>query len=231
MARARGALYQNAWMARNPKTPGPRKPAEPPLDTGLALKAELRRRGMTDAEIDAATRKKKRRKILEFEVVKSRHLMPHDINRPLNKPPRAQASDELCTVEFAAQRLKLHPKTILRFIHEGRLKGTRIGKSYRIPRADLEAFAGLPAPAEAPVPEAWVTSIVDVPGIGPDLARRWQTTVTGAVHARPPGPQTLRADVIYEPERSHLKIVIVGPPDDTVSLLSLIRIWLEQLEA
>ena len=138
---------------------------------------------------------------------------------------------ELCTVDFAADQLKLHPKTVLRFIREGRLKATRIGKSYRILRTDLETFSGLPAAAPKPTPEAWVTSIVDVPGIAPDLASKWQRTVSAALNARPHGAGSMRADVIYEPERSHLKIVIVGPPDDTVSLLGLIRVWLEQLGA
>lgn len=41
---------------------------------------------------------------------------------------------------------------------------------------------------------------------------------------------TVRAEIIYEPERAHLKIVVVGAPSDTVHLLSLIRVWLEQLE-
>jgi excisionase family DNA binding protein len=41
----------------------------------------------------------------------------------------------LVTVEQAAEELKLHPKTVLRYIHEGRLEATRIGKAYRIDRA------------------------------------------------------------------------------------------------
>jgi excisionase family DNA binding protein len=57
-------------------------------------------------------------------------------------------SEELCTVGFAATQLKLHPKTILRFIREGRLRATRVGKAFRILRADLDAFAGIPQRGE-----------------------------------------------------------------------------------
>jgi excisionase family DNA binding protein len=61
-------------------------------------------------------------------------------------------SEELYTVEMAAERLKLHPKTVLRFIRDGRLRATRIGKSYRILRSDLDAFGGGRSPnAAAPV--------------------------------------------------------------------------------
>ena len=39
-----------------------------------------------------------------------------------------------------------------------------------------------------------------------------------------------KEEVVYEAERSHLKIVLVGPPGDTAKLLGLIRVWLEQLK-
>ena len=49
-------------------------------------------------------------------------------------------SDALITVEQAAEQLKLHPKTVLRHIREGRLPATRIGKSYRLRAADVDEF-------------------------------------------------------------------------------------------
>lgn len=138
-------------------------------------------------------------------------------------------AEELCTVDEAATRLKLHPKTVLRHIREGRLPARRLGKAYRIRLADLDAFAGVPpAPQPAPGQEPWVTSIVDAPGVTPTLAQKMAASVTNALNARR-GDGLMRAEVIYEPERAHLKIVIVGPPGDTVNLLSLIRVWLEQL--
>jgi hypothetical protein len=38
-------------------------------------------------------------------------------------------------------------------------------------------------------------------------------------------------DVVYDPGQSHLKIIVVGPPAESVELLMLIRVWLEQLRA
>ena len=40
----------------------------------------------------------------------------------------------------------------------------------------------------------------------------------------------MRADVVYEAERSHLKIVVTGAPGDTAKLMVLIQVWLEQLK-
>lgn len=140
-------------------------------------------------------------------------------------------SEELYTVEHAAERLKLHAKTVLRAIREGRLRATRVGKSYRILRSDLEAFAGVPPRAAPAAAEPWVTAIVDIPDVGPEMAQKWARTVTNALNGRPGmGGPALRADVIYEPERSHLKIVAVGPPADTVNLMNIVRTLLEQLE-
>lgn len=138
-------------------------------------------------------------------------------------------NEDLCTVSDAAERLMLHPKTVLRFIRDGRLRATRIGKSYRIATADLEAFAGVPtAPAaatDAPVPT--VTSIVDLAGVKPEAARKWSRNVMAALNAKPRSRAPFRADVIHDPVRSHLKIVIVGAPRETANLLALIQIWIE----
>lgn len=218
MARGRRA----AIMAGMAKPPGKYVP-EPEPEMSERLDAELRRRGMSEAEIKAALRKKKRRKVIEFNAVR---YPAHG-----RLPSAAQIPDELCTVEHAAGQLKLHPKTVLRFIRDGRLRATRVGKSYRILRADLDAFSGVPPRAEAPGADAWVTSIVDVSSVGPELAQKWARTVPGALGAGPHGTPPMRAEVIYEPERSHLKIVVTGPPAETVNLLALIRVWLEQLRA
>jgi excisionase family DNA binding protein len=144
----------------------------------------------------------------------------------MTSPP----AEELRTVDDAARLLQLHPKTILRFIRRGRLPATRVGKAYRIRRADLDTLAGIP-PLPAPTPaEAWTTSIVDVPGVGSELAQKWARTVTNALNAKPrAGGGAMRADVVYEPERSHLKIVVVASPGDAARLLGLVQVWLEQL--
>jgi len=138
-------------------------------------------------------------------------------------------SEELYTVEQTAERLKLHAKTVLRAIRDGRLRATRVGKSYRILRSDLDAFAGVPARAATVGGEPWITSIVDIPNVRPEMAQKWARTVTAAVNARPMGGPPLRAEVIHDPDRAHLKIVAVGPPGDVVNLMNLIRVWLDQL--
>jgi excisionase family DNA binding protein len=135
--------------------------------------------------------------------------------------------EELHTVSFAARRLKLHPVTILRFIREGRLAATKIGKSYRILQSELERVAGEPARSERPPPKFQVTSIVDIDGINQERALRLASMTTAALNGRLPGGTPLRVDVIHDPTASHLKIVLVGAPQDTGSMLALLQIWLD----
>ena len=44
------------------------------------------------------------------------------------------------TVDQVAELLNLHPKTLQRYIREGKLKATKLGKSYRITGHDLSVF-------------------------------------------------------------------------------------------
>ena len=147
----------------------------------------------------------------------------------MTSPDHAEAPDDLLTVDSAATRLQVHPKTVLRFIHDGRLRATRIGKAYRIRRADLDAFAGIPTAETAIRPDPRVMSVVDIEHIDATLARKFASAVTNSLHSRPPGTADLSAHVDYDDARAQLRIVIHGPPTETSNLLGLIGIWAQQL--
>ena len=46
------------------------------------------------------------------------------------------------SVEQVAESLGLHVRTVRDYVRGGRLKAVRIGKQYRIARADLDALTG-----------------------------------------------------------------------------------------
>jgi excisionase family DNA binding protein len=48
--------------------------------------------------------------------------------------------DELLTPEQAAAILQLSPKTIKDWLRAGKLTGCKVGRVWRVKRADLEAF-------------------------------------------------------------------------------------------
>ena len=55
--------------------------------------------------------------------------------------------NDMYSVEQVAELLGLHVRTVRGYIRDGRLRAVRIGKQYRIARADLDALTGRPAPA------------------------------------------------------------------------------------
>jgi excisionase family DNA binding protein len=129
------------------------------------------------------------------------------------------------SVEQVAERLGLHVRTVRGYIRDGRLKAVRIGKQYRVARADLDAFTGLPAAAARHRVE--VSAIVEVDGIGAAAADRLGTLlVAGAQMARAPH-ELARVRTAYDDERSRLKVVVLGGAAATADVLRTIDSVLE----
>ena len=145
---------------------------------------------------------------------------------------------ELYSVDQVAGLLNLHVRTVRNYVREGRLKAVRIGKQYRIAREDLEAMTGRPASALDREPvrrqrHVEVSSIIEVDAVSPDTANRVMSLLGGAHNARRPGPgdgdghEPLRIETIYDAERAHLKIVLIGGMDTTASYFKIIHAVLE----
>ena len=137
-------------------------------------------------------------------------------------------SGELHTVEQAADRLKLHPKTVLRMIREGRLKAARLGKAYRIAGADLDAVAGT-ARAEARESPDRATVIADFGDLSPDLAQRLGGTLPAMVGGAKGRAEPISLQTAYDPALRRLKLVVIGSPEDAAAVLKgaafLLEAW------
>ena len=131
-------------------------------------------------------------------------------------------SDRVYTVEQFAELVKLHPKTVLRFIKEGRVRAVKVGRAYRILRSELEAMTGavLGRPDRPPVR---VTSIVDLPEVEPDAAQRFGRLLPSLRLGRAAPEDPMSLDIVYDEARRHLKVVIVGSPADTSAILTMIQ--------
>lgn len=156
-------------------------------------------------------------------------------------------SEEVYTVEQFAERLKLHPKTVLRFIKDGRLRAVKVGKSYRILRTEMEAtmtgispeftskraaevyrqaLKGRTETARARI-GARVTSIVDLPGVEPAAAERLARLLPAARTGSSAHPDPMSIDVAYDPVTRNLKVIIVGSPADTAAMLKMVDVLSE----
>jgi excisionase family DNA binding protein len=139
-------------------------------------------------------------------------------------------STQLYTADEVAGLLNLHVKTIRRYLRDGRLKARRIGKEYRITRADLDAFAGETGTADAPVARTRhviASSIVDIDVISPDESHRITTMIMASLNSRKGEADFPRVDSIHYPEQAKLRVTITASPVLTCELLRMINALLE----
>lgn len=136
---------------------------------------------------------------------------------------------QLYSPDEIAAHLNLHVKTVRRYIQDGRLKARRIGKEYRVTRADLEAFAGAIVAAD-PVPRSRhvvASAIVDIDAISPEDSHRITTMLLAGLNARRGEGDFPRLDTIYFPERGALRITITAAPLVTAELLRTVNMLVE----
>lgn len=132
------------------------------------------------------------------------------------------------TVEEVARQLKLHVKTVLRHIKEGRLRASKIGKSYRISSKDLDGFAGLAAPtSEQGRVVVRTTSIIDVPKISATFADRIAISLQALLISRQERDGPMHVDTVYNPLEGDLKIIVAGSPKDAATVLEALASFLD----
>jgi excisionase family DNA binding protein len=95
------------------------------------------------------------------------------------------------TVEQISEMLDIHPKTIQRYIREGKLRAAKIGKSWRITGHDLSVFIENeggkgPASETRKAQSTIASSVVDINVNGKQDAIRIMNTLTASLNTKPP---------------------------------------------
>lgn len=136
------------------------------------------------------------------------------------------------TVEQVASLLKMHPKTIQRYIREGKLRAVKFGKGWRVSGHDMSVFTESAAFEEARAaaalanggaPRSVASAVVDIIVSGREEAIRILNALTAALNAKPrgAGESCLQAQYI-EPERK-VRVTIWGE-------LSVVRFLFDAVE-
>lgn len=139
-------------------------------------------------------------------------------------------SSKLATVEQAAEELGLHPKTVLRHIHEGRLSATKIGKSYRIDRGTLDTFGGIVTGRSGPAADVRATCVVEIADISPEGAERMASLLNAASMTDEARTAPIHLSTAFDPTSRNLKVVVVASPSDAAKLLGLVDLQLRALK-
>lgn len=133
------------------------------------------------------------------------------------------------SVEQVAELLQLHPKTVQRYIREGRLHATKIGKQWRITGHDLSVFSehpeGLGKAEETIVLHRSVSasSVVDIAGISAGDSMHLMNSLTALANGKPADAGVSSVHVQYLPEISTVRVSLWGSLAFLLVMLQSVR--------
>ncbi|MDY0063408.1 MAG: helix-turn-helix domain-containing protein [Myxococcota bacterium] len=138
---------------------------------------------------------------------------------------------ELYSVDQLAELLDLHPKTVRRFIREGRIKARKIGREWRVHRDDLRDFThaelagGQPEPvSETPLGDrVRVSAVIEVAESGAGEVTRLSNTLIALLNGKDPAWGPARYDLIFHPETRRARFVLYGSSAFLRTVLELVE--------
>lgn len=141
---------------------------------------------------------------------------------------------EYYSVEELTKILKLHPKTIVRFIHEGKIKAQKIGRSWRISREALKTYthAELAFPVvqrdephyETLAQRMKISSVIEITDQNSEEASRLANSITAALNTKDPSWGQCRFDSFYYPEIRVSKFVLYGSAQFMSQIMHMIDV-------
>ena len=150
-------------------------------------------------------------------------------------------TEKYYTVDEIAELIKIHPKTIQRYIREGRLKATKVGKSWRVSGHDLSTFTegGVSASGDAPLiagesferGEIKVSTVVDIPAVNTQESMRIANTLTAISNSKPPEYGATSLQTQYLMSESVMRVMIWGSLGFTRIILDSIAALAENDES
>lgn len=141
------------------------------------------------------------------------------------------------TVEQISQMLKIHPKTIQRYIREGKLRATKIGKSWRVSGHDLSKFtekaSNVSDQSTAVLPakeRTKVSAVIDIAVNGKDDATRIINSLTAALNIKPPEYDRASMHAQFLKANDTVRITLWGNIQFMTAILSFVEVFLGQYE-
>lgn len=100
-------------------------------------------------------------------------------------------SKDYYTVDQISSLLNIHPKTIQRYIREGKLRAAKIGKGWRVSGHDLSTFIENDSHEKSAIDNrsersVVASAVVDIIVEGKQDAIRIMNTLTASLNAKPP---------------------------------------------
>ncbi len=147
-------------------------------------------------------------------------------------------AEKYYTVVQISEMLKIHPKTIQRYIRDGKLLANKIGKSWRITGHDLSVFieneknvyVSDDQNMKLPIEDRFkVSAVVDISVSDKDEVIRIIDMLTGALNSKPPeyGSSSMYTQHIIEENK--IRITLFGGIRFMEVMMSSISVLAEQI--
>ena len=140
------------------------------------------------------------------------------------------------TVDEIAELLDLHPKTVQRFLREGRLEGHKIGREWRISDESLRRFCHgelkpatavtTPPPrSEEPLDERiQVSAVIELRDTNNDEVSRISNSLLAMLNSKDPSWGASRYDLLHQPEERKARFVLHGTPAFLSTIFQLLEL-------
>lgn len=135
------------------------------------------------------------------------------------------------SVDQISKLLDMHPKTIQRYIREGKLRATKFGKSYRISGQDLSTFTENSIPTNQNVlptmsKKVVASSVIDIYELDRNEAMRIMNTLTATLNVKPDSYGQTSMQSQYIEQEQKVRVTLWGNPTfmtvmmDTIAALT-----------
>ena len=127
---------------------------------------------------------------------------------------------KLYSIEDLVPILKLHSKTILRFIHEGKIRARKVGRTWMVQQDALDYYLqgdSVEPKSETHKPEdvarrITVSAVIEIEEQNSDEATRLSNSLLALLNSKDDSFGKSRFDFFYYPEIQKAKYVLYGSP-------------------
>lgn len=137
------------------------------------------------------------------------------------------------TVEQISNMLNIHPKTIQRYIREGKLRASKVGKSWRINGHDLSVFIEGDCNREVDtnkqsIRSAFSSSVIDIIVYEKEDAISIMNTITSVLNSKPPeyGQSSMQSQ--YIERENMIRVTLWGDVRFIALMMDMISMLIEQ---
>lgn len=138
--------------------------------------------------------------------------------------------EKLYTVNELTKILNLHAKTIIKFIHEGKIKAQKIGRSWMVSEDNLKLFVHGDSLVEnnkktinkdfKPNKKISVSAVIEIIEQDSEDATRISNSIMAMLNSYDNESSKTRFDFIYYPEVQKAKYIIYGNPKKISDIIS-----------